>query len=268
VSNGFVLKPLPFSVAAASSAAAGYDAANMANDHMGVVWKSASGNPYQQLIIDMGADVAIDTIVMVGCTGAQDGWTLRVWAATEAQGTGFPPESWRDDPMPFLAGSVMPVSGRGRCLWMAPASGGPPPSRYIFLGFDGLSGAAVTIARIVIGKRVQLARNFSFGAAFGVRDLGNADFSPRGVFLRRRGVKLRSVGLTFASVYKDEVEAVVHPLIETVGLTEPVALVTDPDPDAQRQNRIWFGPLVGDLGTVWSRASGFEWRANVVSLDA
>ncbi|MDZ7894169.1 MAG: hypothetical protein U5M50_03925 [Sphingobium sp.] len=268
MSNGFVLKPLPFTVIGWSSVAAGYDPANMANDHMGVVWKSAGGSANQAIIIDLGADTAIDTLVLTGCTGAQPEWTLYIAAGTEAQGASFSPEMWQSGALPFLAGAVMPVSGRGRSLWMAPTVGGPPPSRYIFLNIDGLSGAAVTIARIVIGKRVQLGRNFSFGAAFGVRDLGNADFSPRGVFLRRRGAKLRSVGLTFSSVYKDEVEAVVHPLIETVGLTEPVALVTDPDPDDQRQNRIWFGPMVGDLGTVWTRASGFEWRANVVSLDA
>lgn len=268
MSNAFVLKPLPFSVIGWSSVAAGYSQDNVTNDHMGVVWKSTGGGAGQQLLIDLGADMAIDTIVMVGCTGAQAGWTISVSAATAAQGSGFPPGSWFGGVDSFLAGSVMPVSGRGRSLWMAPASGGPPPSRYIFLDIRGLSGAAVTIARIVIGKRIQLQRNFTFGAAFGVRDLGNAEFSPRGVFLRRRGAKLRSVGLTFSSVYRDEVEAAVHPLIETVGLTEPIALVSDPDPDAQRQNRIWFGPLVGDLGTVWPRANGFEWRANVVGLNA
>lgn len=268
MSNAFVLKPMPFSVAAVSSVAAGYDAANMANDHMGVVWRSLTGSDVVGFVIDLGADIAVDTILLMGCTQASLAWEMAIDAATDAQGSTFPGGSWSGGNVPFLAGAVMPTSGRGRALWMAPLAGGPPPSRYWRLTVKNLSGAAVTIARIVIGKRIQLQRNFTFGAAFGVRDLGNAEFSPRGVFLRRRGAKLRSVGLTFSSVYKDEVEAAVHPLIETVGLTEPIALVSDPDPDAQRQNRIWFGPLVGDLGTVWPRANGFEWRANVVGLNA
>jgi hypothetical protein len=98
--------------------------------------------------------------------------------------------------------------------------------------------------------------------------MSNVDFSVRGVLLRRRGVKLRSVAVTFGAVYKDEVEAVVHPLIEEIGTSEPVALITDPEDDAQRQNRIWFGPLVGDLGTVWAKPGGFEWRASLIGLNA
>lgn len=266
MSNALIVKPLPILAAVAGSTAAG-DPIYVGNDHMGVIWKSATGSTQQAIRVDMGADVAFDTILLLGCTGASNASELLVEAATEAQGASIPPGSYSAPLVPFFAGSVVPVSGRSRALWLAPVAA-PAVARHFRFTVTGLSSAALSVARIVIGKRVQLQRNFSFGAAFGVRDLGNADFSTRGVFLRRRGVKLRSVGLTFSSVYKDEVEGVVHPLIEQVGLTEPVALITDADADAQRQNRIWFGPLVGDLGTIWARPNGFEWRANLVALNA
>lgn len=268
MSNAVIVKPLPFAAISASSTAAGYDPAYVGNDHMGVVWKSGAGVATQTLLIDLGGDVAADALLLLGCTGATGAMTLRVQAATAAQGPGFSSGFWDSGDMPFMAGAVMPVSNRGRAIWIAPSAGGPPASRYWRVTIGGLAGLAAVVARVVLGRKIQLQRNFQFGAAFGVRDLGSVDFSARGVLLRRRGAKLRSVGVTFGSVYRDEVEAVVHPLIEEIGISEPIALVTDPDADAQRQNRIWFGPLVGDIGTVWAKPGGFEWRANLVSLNA
>ena len=267
MSNAVIVKPLTMAAVSASSSAAGYSPAFVGNDHMGVVWKSATGAATRSITVDMGGDVTIDTALLLGCTGAGAGWTLQVEAATAAQGATFPAGSWIGASLPFLAGATMPVSGRGRALWLAPASP-PPAARWWRFTIGGLGSAAATVGRLVLGRRIALQRNFVFGAAFGVRDLSQVDFSARGVLLRRRGVKLRSIALTFGSVYRDEVEAIVHPLIEEVGNSEPVALILDPDADAQRQNRIWFGPLVGDLGTIWSRPGGFEWRASLVALDA
>jgi len=267
VSNAIILAPLPFTGVTASSTASGYDPNYVGNDHMGVVWKSAAGAASRSIVIDLGADTAFDTIALFGLTGAQSGWTLLVEAATAAQGSSFPGGSWVGSAATLLAGTMMPTSGRGKALWLAPAVSPPPASRYIRLTFGSLSNAAVTVARVAIGQRIKLARNFQFGAAFGVRDLGTVDFSARGVLLRRRGAKLRTLGLTFPRVYRDEVEATVQPLIEAIGNTDCIALVTDPDVNAARQNRMYFGPLVGDLGSIWAKPGGFEWRANMIGMD-
>ena len=267
MSNSIVVKPLAFASVSASSTAAGYDPANIGNDYMGVVWKSVAGAATRTITVDMGSDVVIDTALLLGCTGADTNWTLKVEAATSAQGNTFPAGSWAGAVLPFLAGTAMPVSGRGRALWLAPASP-PPASRYWRFTIAGLGTSAATVARLVLGRKIQLERNFQFGAAFGVRDFGSTDFSARGVLLRRRGVKLRSVGISYGAVRRDEVEAKVHPLLEQVGTSEPIAIILDPDADAQRQNRIWFGPLVGDLGTVWQKPGAFEWRASIVDLGA
>lgn len=268
MSNAVIVKPLPLVLVTASSSALGHDPAYVGNDHMGVVWKSGGGGASQTLLVDMGGDVAADALLLLGCTGANAGWTLRVQAATAAQGPSFTAGFWDSGDMPFLAGEIMPKTGRGRALWLAPTGMGPSPSRYWRVTIGGLAGAPAVVARLVLGLAMRLERNFQFGGAFGIRDLSQVDFSARGVLLRRRGVKLRSIALTFGNVRKDEVEAKVNPLIEEVGNSEPVAAITDPDPDAQRQNRIWFGPIVGDLGTVWAKPGGFEWRVGLVSLNA
>ncbi|MBP6031246.1 MAG: hypothetical protein KA533_07445 [Sphingobium sp.] len=271
MSNATILKPKPMTVLSGTNTLSGYAAANAANDYMGVVWKAQSaGSALQWIIVDMGADVAVDTVVLLGLTGALSTWTLRIDAATQAQGSGFGAGTFHQyASVPLLAGSAATSSARGRAYWEAPA-GGPAAARYFRIVIDTLvNNTAITIARVVLGTRIRPTRNFDFGAVFGLRDTGLADFSRRGVLLRTRGMKLRSVGLSFNSLYRDEVESFIHPLIEKVGGTGPIALILDPDAHAQRQNRIWFGPLTGDLGTIWARANaGFQWQANIVDLES
>ena len=267
MSNSIVVKPLAFASVSASSTAAGHDASYVGNDYMGVVWKSETGAATRTITADMGANVTIDTAVLLGCTGADANWTLKVEAATSAQGQTFPGGSWIGATLPILAGSAMPVSGRGRAIWLAPASP-PPASRYWRFTIGGLGTGAATVARLVLGRKIQLDKNIVYGAAFGVRDLGSLDFSRRGILLRQTGKKLRTVNVTYPGATREEVEAYIHPLLEELGNTDPVAFILDPDADAQRQNRIWYGVMIGDLGTVWANPTGFEWRANIVDLGA
>ena len=255
----------------ASATAGGHEAGYVANDHAGVVWKSPTGTATRTLTVDLGADADIDVAMLFGLDGAQPGWTLTIEAATSAQGSGFGPgDYWSSGTMPLLGGSEMPVNGRGIALWQADEElngvSAPTPARYWRFRIGGLASAAAVVARLAMGRRLRLERNFSYGAAFGVRDLGNVDFSRGGVMLRQRGARLRSIGISFASVFKDEVEAQVQPLIEAVGNTGTIALVTDPAADPMRQRRCWFGPMVGDVGTIWRSAAGWEWRVNLVSL--
>lgn len=149
---------------------------------------------------------------------------------------------------------------------MAPA-GAPAVARYIAINFIDLAGAAIQIAMIAVGKRFQPERNYSYGAAFGVRDLGQVDYSPRGVVLRRPGVKLRGMGLTFSSVRRDELEDTLQRLFEQVGNTDPVVLVTDSDPHPHRQNRMGIGHLTGNLGSIHRQPGAFQAEVNFVAVD-
>lgn len=263
MANAWLFKPLPIVSASASSTASGYDPAHVDNDHLGVVWRSgAVAAPH--IDVDLGADLAVDTALLLGLTDAEANWTLAVRAATTAQGPSFPGGSYSGTAQQLLAGAEMPTSGRGIGLW-APGDV-PPLTRHLRFTIDQQGTAPVTIGRIAVGRRIVLHRNFSFGAAMGVRDLGKLDFSRRGAILRSRGARLRTVALKFVSVHREEVEQAILPLIEACGNTDPVGVVIDPTPHDQRQRRIQFGFLVGDLQTVWARSDGFEWAVNLVSL--
>jgi hypothetical protein len=248
-----------------SSAAIG-TGAYMGNDFAGVVWRSAASD-VATVIVDLGADRPVDTLMLYGVDGTSIGAaTLEVMVATAAQGSNFAAGSyWSAGPQPLLVGERL-TSGTGVAI--AAWSAGPPAAaRYLLIRVAGMTAAgSVQISRIVAGKRIQLERNFGYGANFGVRDLGNLDFTRRGILQRARGKKLRTVALTFSNIYKDEVEAVTLPLLERIGNTELVALVTDPTADNQRQRRSYFGPLVGDLAHAWRKAKLFEAKINMVSI--
>jgi hypothetical protein len=268
MSNAIFMRPLPMAVLSATNVVGGHAGANVGNDYLGVVLKMQSaGAASQTFVLDLGEDLPVDTIALLGLTGATTAWTMTVSAATQAQGA-FTGASHSWAAAPLLAGAVVYVSGRGRAYWEKPA-GGPAAARYWRVTITTpANNTAVTVARAVIGQRFQPERNFSFGAAFGYRDHGKVDWSNRAVLLRRRSARLRSTGVSFGALYRDEVETVVDPLIAAVGTTEPILLVTDPDVHAHRQNRIYFGPLIGEIGTVWAKANaGFQWQANIVDLE-
>lgn len=269
MANALLMKLLAWSSLTASNTATNYSATNLGVDRMGPSWRSNSGASSRTLTVDMGADVAIDTIALFGIAGAgtpPDGaWQWKVDLATAAQG-GFGGSFWAGSTETLLAGTALPVSGKGKALWQAPA-GAPAAARHVRITLSSLGSAAIQASRLCIGTKIQPTRNFSYGAAYGVRPLGSLDFSPRGVLMRRAGAKLRGVGLTFNHVYRDELEERMQRLFEEVGNDRPLVLVTDPDAHAQRQNRMYFGFLNGNLGSVHRRPGGFSCDVNLVALD-
>lgn len=265
MANAVIFRALPFANVLSSSTAAGYLASNIGNDHIGTVWRSNSGAATQSLTIDLGADMALDTITLHGLKDAQASWQLQVELATAAQGQ-FTGAHWDGAAGDLVAGAIFPHHGRARGLWQKPA-GAPASARYIRLTFSALANAAVQVARVCVGQNIALARNFQYGAPLGVRPLGSVDFSPRGVLLRRKGAKKRGLGLTFRHAFRDEVERTIQPLLEQVGNDEAVAMVIDPEPSDDRQGRIYYGFLTGNLGSVWARPGGFEAPFTLVAMD-
>lgn len=267
MANAFLLAPLaPVGTPTALSTVQAGQAAYAFNDYAGVVLQlacDASGN-VASLRFDLGADTQFDTVMVFGVELLPaSAPTFSMNWATAAQGN-FTGSFSTDSTGSCYAGSVLPVSGKGVSMLMLSAT---VTARYVQLNWAaGSAGQAVRISRVVLGKRFQPSRNFSFGAQPGVRDLGSADFSSRGVLLRYRGKKLRTIALPFDYIKKDEAEATSLRLLEQLGNTETLALCTDPVADPQRQNRCYFGTLVGDLGHVWAKASGWQLKINLVSF--
>lgn len=267
MANAKIFRALPLAGASADVTEAGFAPANFMNDYAGVVWQSPAAGAAHFVQVDLGADVAFDTAALFGIANCPPGATMTVNIATDAQGPTFPGGSWTGGALPLRAGVTDLVNGKAVALWQAPAVAPPPAAaRHIRFGFNGLADAALQVARVAVGQCLVLNRNYAFGGAHGIRDYSTVGFSARGNLLRRRGKKMRAIGLSFPAVKQDEVEAQVQPLIELAGLDSPVVLIRDPADNAMRQRRMYFGLLEGDLGMIHRAASGWEWRCNLVSL--
>jgi hypothetical protein len=272
MSNALLFRPLQWAAITPSNTASGFSAANLSPwpvPRMGRVWCSDAGSATRNIVIDFGSDQPVDTIALFGIgagnAAPSAAWSWSIDLATAAQGA-FSGAFWAGGTGPLLAGAVLPVSGRGKALWLAP-NGAPALARYVRLNFSALSSAALQIALVAIGQRLQPARNYSYGAAFGVRDLGALDYSPRGVVIRRPGAKLRGMGLTFSGLRREEVEDTLQRLFERIGNTDPVVLVSEPDAHPQRQNRMGIGHLTGNLGTIHRVPNAWQAEVNFVAVD-
>ena len=63
MANALILEPRAPVGVVASSTAPGRRAANVANDYMGMVWRSGEGADSQAITLDLGADVPLDTMI-------------------------------------------------------------------------------------------------------------------------------------------------------------------------------------------------------------
>lgn len=267
MANALILEPIAMSTITPSATASGYTGANMALDQMGLVWNSGSGSATRDIEIDLGADTALDTIVLIGLNGAQSTWDWSIDLATAAQGP-FTGAFFAGTSRDLLAGANATTSGLGKAFWQASSETSPPASaRYVRINFTNLSNAAVEVSRIIIASAFQPSINFSYGAAYGVRPLGAVNFSNTGVLLRRQAAKMRGVGLSFRAATQAEIEDSIQPLLERIGNDKPLCIVTNPDANANLQNRIYFGFLTGNLGSIHARLGGFQSDFNLVALD-
>lgn len=258
MSRGFIVRPHAPLTIEASQAAAPTAAANLLNDYMGMVWRIPSASSTGWLKVDFGAPVTVDVFALLNMEGAPGTWLVNA-AASEA-GLASPPFSTS---LGDLFSGQRPSSGRANALALL---GTPRTYRWWYLEFAGVGGGSgFSAARLVMGAKLQPSRNFEYGAARGARPTGSVEFTRAGAFLRKRGRSLRTLGLNWAMSTRAEAEGAILPLLEQVG-EEFVLAVVDPDADARRQARMYFGPL--ESGRVISQRSydGFEWQAQIASV--
>jgi hypothetical protein len=158
----------------------------MANDYAGVVWHSAAGAA--TVTVDFSADRPLDTLMLFSVDGAAINAATRrssgllvlglerlgrrrhrrpagdFWAAA-AQARGSIRTDWRADRRRDRAGAHL----RRR-------------PRYLRLRIAGMTAAvSVQISRIGPASASAFSAICRFGAAFGVLDLSDLDFTRRGV---------------------------------------------------------------------------------------
>ena len=167
MSNAILMRPMMPVAFTAHGTAAGFDPINVGNDYMGVQWK---GTPavVNWLLLDMGADVSADWIALLNVGGVSGG-NIEIRAATAAQGSamsggvGAGANQYQLATVPTVAGTEGLPNGRRAAHWIAAPGTFTGAYRYWRVSVDAGGAFQWRFARIAIGKRIQLQRNFSFG---------------------------------------------------------------------------------------------------------
>jgi hypothetical protein len=256
MADGFLLRSLSFTTSDFIAMQAGTSGAYTGNDFMGMVARTDAAGVSWQVRFDLGAALPVDTIAALNSLFA-DG---AAWYVTAGNDPSFATYGYQQF---YTAGAELPNSaGRRHLLHMGPTQS----YRYWLITIESAPGLRVEVARVLFGVRSAYGRNFSFGAQRGAEDLGEIDHSSRGATLRRRGRKLRTLGLGWQMLSQAEAEGFTLPLLEEAGNTDFVLACLNPDPDPQRSRRIYYGNLTGDLSLTWRNHNMWEKRLQMQSV--
>jgi len=94
--------------------------------------------------------------------------------------------------------------------------------------------------KLVMGKAIQPARYYNSGFEYGLEDLGAIDFSRWGVALETDGFIFRSVNFRLGWVSEAEFESAFRKVMNQ-SRRGPVLVCFDPQPNAYRQDKTYFG---------------------------
>lgn len=260
MTNAFIVKPLvPTAISASTGGtAAGTAAAYLVNDFIGTLWRSTATSGNTAIDVDFSAAVGVDFAALLSSNGACA--TQQIAGATSQANLGS--AGYIGAAAPFAAGATVPISGRINSF----ADLGSVQNYRWWRFQQNTLSAAFEAGRLVLGQKFQPARNFTFGASFGARDLGGMDWSRQAVPLETPGKIMRTVGLSWSAVSKVEAEERLQALLETIGNRGFATVVSDGDVNANRQSRMFHGVLEGSLDRLWRTADAFEWRCNLRSV--
>lgn len=258
MANGIVVEPLALEAVTADSSAAGTTPAALGDDMIGVVHRGTA-TPTAWIEVDLGTAKSVDFLAFLATEGAATGQRIR--AATTQGGLTAAP-GLDSGVVGFTAGSAGGAFERVHSWWEAAA---PASFRWWRIDLSGLS-SPFAAGRLVLGRRTAFARNFSFGLAPGIKDTGRARLADSGALDRREGARARTLSIQWASLSKAEIEGTLHPILERIGRTGPLLIVTDPAADAQRARRMYFGVLDEDIETPQRRFDQWEWRTRLLSF--
>ncbi len=258
MANAFLVEPLAIQSVAAEGSAAGTSPDALTDDMIGVVHRG-TGIPSAWVEIDLGAAQQVDFAAFLATEGNAAGQRVR---AADTQANLVVAPGYDSGTAGFEAGNESGAFGRVHSWWDAAA-----PQSFRWWRFD-LSGLATPFAagRLVIGRKLRFARNFSFGAAPGIKDLGRAAVAIHGALDRRRGTRLRTLQIAWAGLRRDEVERDLMPMLERLGRSEPLLVVTDPAADPRRARRMYFGWIDEDAEIPQRHFDQWEWRTKLVSV--
>lgn len=255
MSNGFLLRSLPFVFDATCSSTSGINAnfpvANMLNPQPKVVMQTnAGGNPFETYFeIYLGGDVTFDTLAVL---------FTNMSSAAKWKAYGFTAASGGPAPGAESAGALILGFGGYVNFGVTPTAqlprrhaikvGNPTTVcwvRIYVIDYAATNPEGLTrIGNVLIGNRLQPAWNYESGGGRRIDDRSTMRELPGGELGGMRAAKVPIIRTTWGDLTEAELLRL-WDLLNEVGESEPVLLVEDPDETTGQQERLYYGTLIG-----------------------
>lgn len=238
MSNMVIIEPLALQAGwIAAAAAAGFPAANLADDQPLVVFKAPAAGAVA-IDIDLQGDTSLDT-VFLGFSNAAAAATWEIRAATAAQGAGWLANagSIQLAPTQFWA-SFDALGPRYHGFWHAGAVLNVRHLRLIVTN----AAAALAAGVLVVGKAWQPSYNHEWQSGRGLDDLSLKERLASGAM----SVDTRAIVTTWRWVLGDLTDADLRALwgiARRRGASRPLLVVEDPDVTEGLHERLHYGTL-------------------------
>lgn len=256
----FIVQPLPLGIITTGNEQAAKPATNLGEFlYRGMEWGS-TGASNLWVRGDLGASQAINFVGMLGAN-AQSGSTIRIRLGdTQAEVDGT--ADYDSGALAFIAPSITRTDGRYHSHHELPSL---QTKRWWRIDIGGHSGDFAA-SMLIMGRKMQPARYYDTTWQTTVRDLGAVAFGRNGVPSITAGSQLRVLNYKLSWLTETEAEAMMAPIDEAAGKTDPLLIVFDPEATTYRQRRTFFGfneeqPSLGKIGF-----NRFERAFQIVSL--
>lgn len=206
------------------------------------LWRADSATA--SLTLDLGADVELDTVALLGITGSA-GKTIRLRISTEAGGATSGDVT---DTGALADGATQFAQAYGSFVHLEAA---PVTARYVRFDIEDTGAGRVEAGRLVVGLREALDYNFAPGSQFDWVDPSPVARSRGGQSLVWERARYRVAVLTIGWVTDDQRWGLFERLGRDTGRHADVLLCLDPAAANLPQWTIWG--LVSEAGlAAWS----------------
>lgn len=201
---------------------------------IGATWKTSS-NANVWIRGDLGSAKEIDFVSLIAAN-ALPGTKIRVRLG-DSQAAVDGAAAYDSGEIDFISPAITRGDGLYHSHLELPSV---QTRRWWRIDITGHTGA-FEVSKLIMGKRITPTRFYDKDFEFGIEDTGNLDITRTGVMHETPGQILRTLQFALGWLTNDEYETKFRPLAEAMGTRGMMFWCFDPQANAYRQNKTYFG---------------------------
>ncbi|WP_417615274.1 hypothetical protein [Parasphingorhabdus sp.] len=203
--------------------------------YIGATWKS-SGASNVWVRGDFGSAKAIDFISMIGAN-ALPGTKIRIRLGDSQVAVDGASASYDSGAIDFISPSITRADGLYHSHLELPSV---QTRRWWRIDITSHTGD-FEVSKLIMGQKIKPTRFYNKDFEFGIQDTGQVDINRDGVIHEIPGKILRTLQFTLGWMTTDEYETKFRPLTEAMGVRGMTFWCFDPQANAYRQSKTYFG---------------------------